>query len=123
MSYTYDTGMLVALERRKKRALDFYARANEQCARITVPSAVVGEWWRGRSDAREKILSFVVVEPLSEVLAKLAGEAIAHVRGATLVDAIVMASAATRGDMVLTSDIDDLTRLAAFFPSVRLLRT
>ncbi len=52
-------------------------------------------------------------------LAKLAGEAMAEVRGATTVDAIVMASAAQRGDAVYTSDVDDLERLRAFFPSVR----
>ena len=49
----------------------------------------------------------------------LAGEAMAAVRGATTVDAIVMASAAQRGDAVFTSDVDDLERLRAFFPSVR----
>lgn len=122
MSYTYDTGMLVALERRKKRALDWYARANEQGARVTVPSPVLGEWWRGRTDARERILAFVVVEPLSETVAKLAGEAMARVRGATLVDAVVMASAALRGDSVFTSDLDDLMRLATVFPNVRIFQ-
>ncbi len=122
MSYTYDTGMLVALERRKKRALDWYALANAQGARVTVPAPVLGEWWRGRTDAREKILSFVRVEPLSEGVAKLAGEAIARVRGATLVDAVVMASAALRGDSVFTSDLDELMRLATVFPNVRLFQ-
>jgi hypothetical protein len=39
--------------------------------------------------------------------------------GATPVDAIVMASAAQRGDAVYTNDISDLERLRAFFPGVR----
>jgi hypothetical protein len=43
------------------------------------------------------------------------------VDGATTVDAIVMASAARRGDVVYTSDFGDLARLRAFFPSVRVL--
>jgi hypothetical protein len=55
------------------------------------------------------------------VCAKLAGEALASVHGATAIDAIVMASAATRGDVVFTSDVDDLERLRAFFPRVRVL--
>jgi predicted nucleic acid-binding protein len=122
VSFTYDTGMLIALERRRQRALELYARANERGERITVPSPVVGEWWRGRSDVRDRILASVVLEPLSGALAKLAGEALAHVRGATLVDAVVMASAAVRGDIVVTSDVEDLARLRAVFPSVRLLR-
>jgi hypothetical protein len=38
-----------------------------------------------------------------------------------LVDAIVMASAASRGDVVYTIDVDDLERLRTFFPGVRVL--
>lgn len=115
--------MLIALERRKLRAARIFAVAVDAGARITVPVAVLGEWWRGRTDARDEILAAVDVEPMTESIAKLAGEALAGVRGATLVDAIVMASAALRGDIVYTSDIDDLTRLQRFFPAVRVLST
>jgi hypothetical protein len=48
----------------------------------------VAEWWRGRSDAREHVKSGVLVELLSESLAELAGEALAKVRNAAVVDAI-----------------------------------
>jgi len=89
---------------------------------ITVPADVLGEWWRGRTDLRVRILESVDIEPLTESLAKLAGEALAAVTGATLVDAIVMASAASRGDVVYSSDIDDLERLRRYFPGVRVLR-
>ena len=54
-------------------------------------------------------------------LAKLAGEALSAIEGATAVDAIVMASAARRGDVVYTSDVDDLERLRDYFPGVRVL--
>jgi len=83
------------------------------------PADVVAEWWRGRTDIRDHILQTITVEPVTASLAKLAGEAMAAVRGATTVDALVMASAAQRGDAVYTSDVDDLERLRAFFPSVR----
>lgn len=43
----------------------------------------------------------------------------AHVKGATSVDAIVVASAAQRGDAIYTSDVADLERLRTFFPMVR----
>lgn len=43
------------------------------------------------------------------------------VRGATAIDAIVVASAALRGDAVLTSDPHDLLRLADYFGGVRVL--
>jgi hypothetical protein len=49
------------------------------------------------------------------------GEALAAVRGATAIDAVVMASAASRGDVVLTSDPHDLDRLRSHFPTVRVL--
>lgn len=118
---TFDTGALLALERRALRARKIVELASERKIRITVPSPVVTEWWRGRSDVREAILLAVRVEPLSELVAKLAGEALAVVRGATAIDAIVMASAALRGDVVYTSDVDDLQRLAAHFRAVRVL--
>jgi hypothetical protein len=89
---------------------------------ITVPADVVGEWWRGRTELRDAILEAVDVEPLSLALAKLAGEAMAIVSGATLVDAVVMASAASRGDIVYSSDVDDLEKLRRVFPSIRVLR-
>jgi predicted nucleic acid-binding protein len=118
---TFDTGALIALEARRLRMRQVVelARASEQ--RITVPTGVLGEWWRGRTDAREHILSAVNVEPLTEPLAKIAGVALAAVRGSTLVDAIVMASAAARGDVVYTSDVVDLERLRSHFPGVRVL--
>lgn len=118
---TFDTGALIALERRSARARKILERATELKIRITVPSAVITEWWRGRSDVRDHIVAAVRIEPLSESLAKLAGEALTSVRGATAIDAIVMASAAQRGDVVYTSDVDDLQTLAAHFRAVRVL--
>jgi predicted nucleic acid-binding protein len=118
---TLDTGALIALERRRQRAKELIARAREHQLAVTVPADVVGEWWRGRTDLREKTLHSVTVEPLTIELAKIAGEALAAVKGATLVDAVVMASAASRGDIVLTSDVDDLERLRCRFPGVRVL--
>jgi predicted nucleic acid-binding protein len=120
---TFDTGALIALERRRQRMKEIVERALAKDQPITVPADVVGEWWRGRTDLRVRILESVDVEPLTEPLAKLAGEALAAVKGATLVDAIVMASAASRGDVVYSSDIEDLERLRRHFPGVRILRT
>jgi predicted nucleic acid-binding protein len=118
---TFDTGVLIALERRNQRAWHVYHEARIRKVPIHVPTAVVAEWWRGRTDACEHARSGVLVEALSESLARLAGEALSKVRRATVVDAIVMASAASRGDVVYTSDYEDLERLRAFFPGVRVL--
>ena len=119
---TLDTGALIALERRKQRISEIIEHAFDVGVKVTVPADVVGEWWRGRTDVREQIIDSVEVEPLTEGLAKIAGEALGAVEGATLVDAIVMASAAQRGDLVYTSDWEDLARLRRRFPAVRVLR-
>jgi hypothetical protein len=116
---TFDTGALIALERRTQRMWEIYRTAMEDAVPITVPVAVVIEWWRGRTDVRERILNGVRVEPLHAKLAQAAGEALAAVRSATAVDAVVMASAALRGDVVYTSDPDALARLQRHFPAVR----
>lgn len=118
---TFDTGALLALERRRQRMKDVFEHALAREQRIVVPADVVGEWWRGQTSLRLSILQSVDVEPLSEELARAAGETLAAVRGATLVDAIVMASAASRGDVVYSSDVEDLERLRVRFPGVRVL--
>lgn len=118
---TFDTGALIALERRSARARRIVERAAELKVRVTVPAPVLTEWWRGRSDVRDHIVGALRVEPLTEYVAKLAGEALAAVRTATPIDAIVMASATQRGDIVYTSDVGDLQSLASYFRSVRIL--
>jgi predicted nucleic acid-binding protein len=118
---TADTGFLVALERSKQRAIELAALASTRNIRITLPVAVLAEWWRGgRRHAR--YLKAFNVEQMTERLAKSAGEALAAVPGSTVVDAIVMASAAQRDDVVYTSDFDDLSRLRdQHFRAVRVM--
>jgi hypothetical protein len=121
---TLDTGALIGFERQDRRVLLHLKTAQSLGQELTVPTPVIVEAWRGgaRSALIAKMLKACVVEPLFGELARLAGEAIGAVEGATVVDAVVMASAAQRGDRVLTSDVDDLDRLRSFFPTVRLLR-
>jgi predicted nucleic acid-binding protein len=118
---TLDTGALIAIERRKQRGNQLLELARQRLAVLSVPLPVIAEWWRGRTDVRERILDVVNVEPLSLAVAKAAGEAQASVARSAAVDAMVMAFAASRGDVVFTSDPDDLGRLRAFFPAVRVL--
>ncbi len=96
--------------------------AQERRAVITVPAPVITEWWRADTKRSRLLLARISVEPVDARLAKIAGEALASVTGATAIDAIVMASAAQRGDAVFTSDIEDLERLRRCFPAVRLFR-
>ena len=122
VTFTFDTGMLIALERRKPRATEALRAIIRRGLLGVVPAVVYAEWWRGRTDIREEILAMVMVEDMPRSLCRAAGEALAAVRGATLVDAVVMASAALRGGgVVYTSDEGDLRRLQRHFPTVRIL--
>jgi hypothetical protein len=118
---TLDTGALIALERRRHRMRKVIDVATRDAVAITVPVVIMAEWWRGQSELRELIRRMVTIEPMHEELATAAGEALAEVNDVGVANAIVMASAARRGDVVYTSDFDDLQRLQAVFPTVRVL--
>ena len=122
MTFTFDTGMLIGLERRKPRATEVFRAIVRRGLIPIVPAIVFAEWWRGRSDVREEILAMVTVEDMPSPLCRAAGEALGAVPGSSLADAVVMASAALRGGgVVYTGDVDDLKRLQRHFPTVLVL--
>lgn len=118
---TLDTGALIAMEGRRQRVKRFLELARDEGVPVMVPAVCVAEWWRGRTDRRERILRAVVVQHTDHALMRLAGEAQAALASATCIDAIVMATAARHGGTVLTSDVDDMLALQAVFPTVRVL--
>ena len=98
---TFDAGALIAAER-------------GDVARV---------WRNGAKQAR---LAFVLrgchVEDLTYTRARRVGELCAKVGAADTTDAAVVLTAADRGEEILTSDPDDLTRIAAAYsrpPRVR----
>lgn len=115
---TLDTGALIALERKEARMRRAIAEARAAHRVVSVPSVVLIEWWRDAPRQRS-ILAGLEIAPLDERIAKAAGAAVGAVTGATTVDAAVMAHAALRDDVVWTSDVDDMLRLQAHFPGVR----
>lgn len=123
MGLTFDTGALIAIQRRDIRMGVIFETATTDNVTITVPTPVISEWWRGASRRHfEKILEGLTVEPFDEQLAKAVGETLAAVDGSTFVDAVVMVSASLRGDTVYTSDPRDLFRIRdARFRSTRVL--
>ncbi len=120
-SIVLDTGALMALERRSLRMTRVLRAAKENHLPLLSPAVTLSEWWRARTDVRATIETAVEFVSITPALAKLAGEAMGRVSGATVVDTLVVALAAQRGGVVYTSDIDDLERLTRHFPGVRIL--
>jgi predicted nucleic acid-binding protein len=117
VGYTLDTGVLIALERRNFKVRELISSALGASVRITVPAVVLTEWWR-KGASQANVLLGLAIEQTPERVYRSAGEALGKVTGATPIDAIVMASAAQRGDSVYTSDFEDLDRLHTYFRSV-----
>jgi len=121
---TLDSGALIAFERADRGLMAHLKEARRRGLDLTVPAVVVAEVWRGgsRSARVAQLLAACIIEPVGESAARAAGEALRKVPGSTVVDALVMASASSRGDPVLTSDPDDLGVLATVLTGVRVIR-
>lgn len=74
-------------------------------------AAVAEVWRRPPSPYIARALAGCEVEPVDEPLARTAGEAI----GAGLGDALIAASAARRGMLLVTTDVGDMHALAQYF--------
>lgn len=102
-------------------ALAQLLRRRNEPIRVRTPSVVVGEWWRGQRGPVASLLdrNRIEVDDVTRADAEAAGALLSQVRRARgdarerllLVDAIVVAMAARRGDVIYTSDVDDLTML------------
>jgi hypothetical protein len=128
---TLDSGALIALEDCSSRIGAIIEATRLARRQVTVPIAAMAEWWRDTPAQRYVRTLFTVEAMNDERLAKRAGVALGRLRKpgeersnkrrVSAVDAIVMASAATRGDIVYTSDREHLGRLIASFDNVEVL--
>jgi hypothetical protein len=115
----FDTGALIALERRHQRICKIHRMAVGSGLDVVAPTPVIAEWWReGCDKERRRMLRTLLQEPPDGHVARLAGSAIGRI-GASVIDALVMAAASVRSDTVYTTDVDDLERLLEVFPGVR----
>lgn len=114
MSATFDTGMLIALDRNERQAWVLLRRLLDRGEVPTVPAVVTAQAWRdGRRQVHlARVLTNCRPEDIDDDLARRAGELCARSATSDVVDAIVIQSAASRGDEVYTSDVGDLARLA-----------
>jgi hypothetical protein len=67
-------------------------------------------------------LNFAFVEPMTEDLAKAVGEVLSLSRTSDVVDAMLLLTAARRGDEVVTGDLADIADLARHVRGLGLIR-
>ncbi len=111
---TYDAGALIAAERGSASMWLLHRRLLEREVRPTLSTVVLGQVWRGGPQAQlSRLLRGCRIQPLSEFEARSAGAALAASGSSDLVDAAVVVTALAREDLIVTSDPDDLRRLAS----------
>lgn len=121
VALSFDSGVLIALERRDSRAWAWMRRATERELPPVVSTAALAEAWRGRRQVwLANALRGCEIVPVSDAHARAAGVACGTTGAATL-DAIIAATAATRGATLLTADPDDMSTLADHFRSLRVV--
>lgn len=122
---TLDTGALIQLEKRNRKAGQILEAATEEGIPVRIPAAVLAEFWHPKHGRNISMLIEAATVADTRWRAQSAGEALAAVgrapRGPSAVDALVAATAHAYGDLVLTTDPEDLRALAAHFRGLRVL--
>ena len=114
MGTTYDAGALIAAEANRREIWALHARSLQRGERPVVPAGVLGQAWRGGPQHQlSRLLRGCRVEGLDEARARAAGFACARSGTADVVNASVVCGAVARDDLVVSSDPDDLERIAA----------
>lgn len=109
----YDTGALIAGERDRRDLWKLHEDALAEGIRPTVPSVVLAQAWRGGPQpSLSRLLRGCVIHAFDENGARAAGRACGACRTNDFVDATVVVGALERGDLVVTSDPDDLRHIA-----------
>lgn len=124
MGMTYDAGALFAAEANRREFWALHARSLQRGERPVVPAGVLAQAWRGGRQAQlSRLLRGCRIEGLDEQRARAAGFACGRSDTRDIVDASVVVGALARADLIVTSDSDNLQRLAeALGKSIRLHR-
>jgi hypothetical protein len=112
---TYDSGALISAERGERR---MWARHRALLLRRVVPvvpAPVVAQCWRGtpRQAQLARLLAGCEVEALDDARARATGVLAGRSRTSDIVDACVVEGALRRDHLVISSDVGDLTAIAA----------
>lgn len=118
----FDAGGLIALDRNDRRVIALLERALKRGLRVTIPAAALAQ--AIRNPARQARLSRLIRQPGTDLVpldgldATLVGLLLARTSTSDIADAHVVVCAQRSGQAVVTSDADDLKRLA---PTLRLV--
>jgi predicted nucleic acid-binding protein len=109
----YDIGALVAAERRDPDFLALHDELTAARIRPVVPVVVLAQAWRGGPQQQiSRVLKGCDIVPDDERTGRAAGVACGASGTADVVDAIVVTTAVRHQAPVVTSDSDDITRIA-----------
>ena len=121
---TFDAGILIGLDRDDRALWARLRIINRRAVVPVIPAPVVTQVWRSPRQANlARALGHCRIEPTDAELARRAGELCGAAGSSDAVDAIVVASAARRGDTVFTSDPTDLRALSAHVRGVAVVET
>ena len=114
MNLVLDAGALIGIDRDDRRVAGLIELGRRAGADLVTPAPVVGQAWRdGARQARlARAFAMIDVRVVDVDEAKRAGELLGHADSADVVDALAVLLALP-GDQVLTSDPEDLSRLAS----------
>ena len=119
---TFDAGGLIALDLNDRRVIALLARIKESGMRITIPTTALAQAMR--SPARQTRLSRLIRQPHTDLVpldgpaATAVGLLLARTGTSDIVDAHVALCAQRKEQAVVTSDPDDIQRIA---PGLRLV--
>jgi hypothetical protein len=106
--------MLIAADRGDRAAWATHAHFLRTGSTIVVPAVVLAQAWRGGPQPLlSRLLTRCRLEGVSVEDARLAGTASSKARTSDVADALVVVGALRRSDVVMTSDPEDLSHLAA----------
>lgn len=124
MSLVYDTGALIAADRRDPTMWERHAASLLAGVRPVVPVVVLAQAWRGGPQhPLSRLLRGCVVLADTEQLGRAAGSACARAGTSDVVDALVVVTALALDAPIVSSDPADLNALAtAIGRSIRILK-
>ena len=113
---TFDAGGLIALDRKDRTVLTLLARAKDLGMRITIPATALAQ--AIRTPVRQALLSRLIRQPGTHLVpldgpdATRVGILLSRTGTADIVDAHVVVCAQRAEQPVVTTDADDLKRIA-----------